>query len=163
MQRLRLSLTMAADWERIEAVRQAVSLGMTAVLDDTDLVERMAMVSAELLENAVKHGEPQLIGFCLEELDGRLVVSVRSALSQKRELSLLTERLRWIAAFPAPKEAYLAAMTEVYQHGEPTSGTLGLVRIAYEGSCQLECDSSEPGFVTVRALHADPAAAKGAA
>lgn len=154
---------MAADWERIEAVRQAVSLGMTAVLDDPDLVERMAMVSAELLENAVKHGEPQQIGFCLEEKGGRLVVSVRSALSERRGLSLLTERLRWIAAFPDPREAYLAAVTEVYEQGEPTSGTLGLVRIAYEGGCHLECDSSEPGFVTVRALHAGPVTEEGAA
>jgi hypothetical protein len=152
---LRLDLTMPPDWERIEPLRQAIALCAAAVFDNPELPESLAMVSAELLENAIKHGQPGPIFFSLREENHSVLVTVRNSIEQQSpSLAALVARLSWIESFPEPGEAYLSAMSVIYEDGARVGGSeLGLVRIVFEGKCQIECKTSEPGFVTVRARY----------
>lgn len=152
---LRLDLAIPPDWERIEPVRQAVALCAAAVFEDPELQERLAMVSAELLENAIKHGQPGPVFFSLRDRSDAVVVSVRNAVENTSgSTSTLESRLSWIKSFPEPRDAYLSAMSVIYEDGARAGGSeLGLIRIVYEGRCQIECLTSEPGWVTVRATY----------
>jgi hypothetical protein len=152
---LLLRFFMPAEWQRIESVRQAVATCTGAIYMDPVLQDRIAMVSAELLENAVKHGQTTSIGFSLREDEGGLLLTVRNAVEpQSSKVETLRSQLSWIGSFADPEEAYLAAMARIYDHGQSASGgELGLVRVAYEGGCRLECDTSQPGWVTVQARY----------
>ena len=68
---------------------------------------------------------------------------------------MLQQRIAWIHTFASPGEAYMAALTTVYERAEAQGGEggLGLVRIAYEGGCELDCLSPAEGMLTVLARY----------
>ena len=150
-----LQFVMPADWQRIEPVRQAIAMCAAAFFADPNLQDRIAMVSAELLENAVKHGQAQQISFSLRQEKEGLVLTVSNAVApESPKVATLRSQLSWIGSFPDPQDAYLAAMARIYERGESAAGSeLGLVRIAYEGGCRIECDTSQSGWVTVKARY----------
>jgi len=159
--RLQLRLRLPFSWDCIESVRQAVSAVIAASLNDQLLAEQMAMVASELLENAVKHGEPGPIELCVEETDGQLDIALGNAIDPDcASLEQLCARIDFIRLFPSAKEAYLAALSAVYEQGlassSSTQSTLGLARIAAEGECLLQCRISRPGWLTVSALRRIP-------
>jgi hypothetical protein len=152
--RLLVAMTIDDDWERVELVREAVARCVVAAYGDDDLRDALSMVAAELLENAVKYGQNGAsIRFRLEDA-GELAITVTNTVAAgSADAAKLKERLDWLHTFADPGEAYLQTMAEVFKSGkvdDSTSG-LGLLRIAYEGACAVECDLSEPGAVTVRA------------
>lgn len=158
---LLLDLSIPADWTRIELVRKAVGFCVWAVFGRGDLRDSLSMVSAELLENAMKYSTPEReVRLAIAQDDGKLVVSVTNEVeATSRHLASLKERLAWIRGYASAADAYMAALAEVFDNkeGEPTGeGGLGMVRIAYEGGCELSCDVSVPGKVTVRAARALP-------
>ena len=59
---LAIELCIPPDWERIEAVRSAVAACFAAVTRDAEVDQALAMVCAELLENALKYGRAQTQG-----------------------------------------------------------------------------------------------------
>jgi hypothetical protein len=164
---LDLSISIPIEWTRVELVRKAVGFCVYAVYGRGDLRDSISMVSAELLENAMKYAPPDgMVHYALfhertpapearsapHESEG-LVVTVKSGAPKgSRHVDALRERIAWIERFPSPAEAYMAALAEVFEHKEGQGeGGLGLVRIAYEGGCKLSCNTSEPGVVLVRA------------
>jgi len=154
---LHLNLWIPPDWKRIELVRKAVGFCVWAAFGRGDLRDSVSMVSAELLENAVKYslsGSEVLISIT-EEAE-RVVVAVTNEVDDgSPHIALLRKRLDWAHAFSTPAEAYMAALSEVFDQNElaPSGeGGLGLVRIAYEGGCTIDCDTGTAGMVTVRAL-----------
>ena len=145
---------MPSDWTRIELVRKGVGFFLWASYGRGDLRDSLSMVSAELLENAMKYAPPtEPITFALYEEGDRLVVTVKNAVDvSSHHVASLRERLAWIEGFPTASEAYMAALAEVFHHKEGQGeGGLGMVRIAYEGGCELSCDTPEPGVLVVRA------------
>jgi len=154
---IRMDLRFPADWERIEPVREAVSRCLQAVYADGELQESLQMVSAELLENAVKYGAHEdVMWLSIEERPEGLVVGVTNAIpAGSPHVDALRERIAWIAAFADPAEAFVAAMAEIFARSDPYGHSgLGLARVAHEGGCRIECDESQPGQVTVRAVRA---------
>lgn len=152
--RLLVAMSIADDWERVELVREAVARCVAATYGDDDLRDALSMVAAELLENAVKYGHAGAsIAFRLEDA-GELAVTVTNAVETgSPDAAKLKERLDWLHTFADPAQAYLETMAEVFKSGkvdDSTSG-LGLLRVAYEGGCSVECDLSDPACVTVRA------------
>jgi hypothetical protein len=148
------------DWERIDELRLEVAHAVRSVAPGGDLPQALGMVSAEMLENAVKFGTRDATGIRLAvRRDGEaLVVEVRNGVEPASgHLQALLERVAWCRRFGDAAAAYMAALQEVYARGAPGGG-LGLVRIFYEGGCQLTCDTSEPGAVTVSARRALAAA-----
>jgi len=57
--------------------------------------------------------------------------------------------LAWIRRFPTAREAYVARMRAIAEQPDGHS-RMGLVRIAYEGPCQIEA-THEEGMMRVRA------------
>jgi anti-sigma regulatory factor (Ser/Thr protein kinase) len=153
---LRLALAIPSEWERIDSARQAVGGCIAAAYGPGVLDDALAMVCAELLENAIKHGLPDDDGVTLQlgEEDGAIVIAVTNAVDESLpNTTRLRESLEWMKGFADPGEAYLAAMSQIYAEAgdHEVEGGLGLTRIAHEGGCRVDCDLSVPGRVTVRA------------
>jgi len=164
-QDLYVELHIPPEWSRIDPVRQAVGLCVAAVLGSEDLRDALGMVCAELLENAIKYGKPDPHGVRLV-LQNKVIgdhlevtLSVSNAIERSsHHLEMLQQRIDWIRAFESPAEAYMAALTTVYERAETQGGEggLGLVRIAYEGGCRLDCDAPAEGFMAVHARYTVP-------
>ncbi|HZF48506.1 MAG TPA: DUF6272 family protein [Polyangiaceae bacterium] len=155
---LYLNLWIPPDWKRIELVRKAVGFCVWAAFGRGDLRDSVAMVSAELLENAVKYSAPESeVHIGISEQDDQVVVAVTNAVEEgSSNIASLQKRLEWARSFPTTAEAYMAALSEVFDQNELApagEGGLGLVRIAYEGGCTIDFDA-RPGEVTVRAYRA---------
>jgi hypothetical protein len=127
-----------------------------ASYSEDGLQEALAMVSAELLENAVKYGRPDANGiqFSMKGGPDQLEVAVTNATSDDpRHIDALVGRVTWLGGFADPAQAYREALEEIYQRAVPANGAggLGIVRIAHEGGCRVSVDTSRPGWITVRA------------
>lgn len=159
-----VELHIAPEWSRIDPVRQAIGLCITSVFGNNDLQDALGMVCAELLENAIKYGKPDPNGILLLLRDQvrndqqEIILSIINAVEESsHHIQVLQQRIRWIQTFDSPADAYMAALTMVYERAESQSeGGLGLVRIAYEGGCQLECDSPSDGMMAVHARYRLP-------
>ena len=152
-----LRLRLAPDWDRIDLVREAVSLCVEATFASAGFRDALAMTTSELLENAVKYGRSDTpIDLSIEELSGQVMVVVSNHISwPSPHASALQEHLDWLHTFDDPKEAYSAALQRGYSTA--SIGGLGLVRIAHEGHCTLHCETSSSGAVTVFASCEPPA------
>jgi hypothetical protein len=154
---LRLDLTVPAQWERIEAVREVVARCLTLVFETQELRDAVAMVSAELLENAVKYGGAgPAIWFTLREERGVVLITVTHPTGRDpAHLSSLLDRVAWLRRFVSTREAYIAALASLYEteadNDVTVTGGLGIVRMAHEGGCALDVDTSQPGWLTVQA------------
>lgn len=152
-------LNFRPSFELISIVRRFVSDFYKKMLNDADAVSRVALATHELLENAVKYSTPSSeVAISIWEESDRVVVAVTNTVAEESpHIASLKRRLDWAHGFPSPAEAYMAALSEVFdQNGGVPSGQggLGLVRIAYEGGCSIDCDSATDGKVTVRAFRA---------
>jgi hypothetical protein len=155
---IRLELAIPSQWTRIDSVRQAVSLCLSAVFGDVTLKDSLAMVSAELLENAIKYGEEGGVTLSIGKQADRLVIEVTNGIASSSHTRSLEDRIAWLRGFESPSEAYLAALARVYEQStvDHLASGLGIVRIAYEGGCEVDCYTPAPGQVTVRASCAIP-------
>ncbi len=153
MTALHLSLDIPADWSKIDPAREAVGLLVLALFGDDNLRDALAMVSEELLENAIKYSRPaSSVSLAIEHRDDGVEISVTNAVDESAgHLAALSERVAWVGSFPTPAEAYTAALSRLYAQNTPGMTGLGLARIAYEGRCVLVCDTAVSGRVTVRA------------
>jgi hypothetical protein len=144
-----LTISIAPEWERIEQTRQAVSDGLRAALCDVEISETVAMVVAELLENAVKYRtQPnETVRVQIACQTGRVVASVTNPIDSSGAQALI-ERIAWLNGFSDPAAAFAASL----RNSTRTSCGIGLARVLYEGDCRLECDTSEAGVITVRAV-----------
>jgi hypothetical protein len=157
--KMMLQLSLPHDWERIEVVRQAISLCVGAVFGSVAFRDAIAMVSSELLENAIKHGVPEAgVELLVEQTDHAISVVVANRIERAGAVDALRERIAWIQRFDDPAAAYTAAMEKAFV--EMTEGGLGLPRIAHEGGCSLSCELEGTDRVVVRA-RLDPARFRG--
>lgn len=151
---LQLELSIPPDWSRIDPTREAVGMLVLAMFGDGDLRDALAMVSEELLENAIKYskaGTP--VTLSIRKEGERVTIAVTNEVDERSaHLGALRARIDWMRSFDTAADAYSAAIGRVYER--KVSGDdpgLGIVRIAYEGRCGIDVDLSRPGQVTVRA------------
>jgi hypothetical protein len=155
-QSLYLDLQIAPEWARIDPLRQAIALCLGAVFVCEDLKDALSMVTAELVENAIKYGKSDAtsVRLQIEQQSNELVIAVTNFVEKgSHHHHVLNERIDWISSYPDPSAAYMAALAQVYEkvgaHG--AQGGIGLVRIAYEGGCSLSCDVEGEERLVVRA------------
>jgi len=153
-----LELTVPPEWGAVRAVWAP----SRAVLERTGLgpdeAYALAMVSQELLENAVKYGAfgPGDSVQLQVWLDGdEVTVEVRSKVGvDDAHLRRFDQTVQWIRSFQDPFEAYVerlkAVSAQPYAHGQ--SG-LGLTRIAYEGRCALDFYVDAANVLAVSAVY----------
>jgi hypothetical protein len=146
MNRPPLSLSLQGDVSAIDGAQREVRRFVEAQLGEA-AAQAMEMVVAELLENAVKHGQPDAGAIeLLVEGEVRFIEVVNSV--RQTDLARLEERVDWLAAQGDPQQAWLRALSEVFEKGE---FGLGLARIASEGGCRISLRMVSPDRLAVRA------------
>lgn len=151
---LRLDLSIPPEWERIDPTREAVGMLVQAVYGDDDLRDALAMVSEELLENAIKYSKPETdVSLSIHNEPAGVVIEVTNAVDDaSTHVGTLRERVEWMARFASPSEAYTAAISNVRERKAAGHDPgLGIVRIAYEGGCRIDIAEPARGRLTVRA------------
>jgi hypothetical protein len=150
---LSLEVELQPEWRNVTRASEAVALLVLGTYGDSDLHDAIAMVSAELLENAIKYADPQkLVRLSIHDDPSEITVEVTNAVVQPEEVQRLAARLDWLNQQPDPAAAWIEALTlATTGKSSPDRPGLGILRIAYEGGSRVEYDVSEPGTLTVRA------------
>jgi hypothetical protein len=149
-----IELPLHPGWDAIAPLRAAVLACLEAVFPNPPVASSLALVAAELLENAVKFGRWDGAGLGMFELrvdgiDDGVVIEVANPVTLgDGDVERLQAELDRIAAAPSPQEAYLKAVRGVAL-GRP--GALGLARAAHEGGCDISA-RLESDVVRVRAV-----------
>jgi hypothetical protein len=155
-----IDLTVRNEWRNIDLLRTSVQNCFIAVFADLDGCHAIAMVTGELLENALKYGDwtssdRAMFRLRVEGKDPNIQVSVQNPLKKDDPNAIsLMKNIEWLSSFPTPEAAYRARMLQIAQDEslDETSGSrLGLARIAFEGNCRISA-KIEGGTVTVTAL-----------
>ena len=146
----RYAVTVKPDWQEVERLREFTGTWASALLKDPWLRDRVAMVTAELLENAFRHGSPEQpsIHYEASVSQGTVLVRVVSETQPGAKKEELAARIAWLANFATAREAYMAQVKRIV---DGQSVGLGLARIAYEGDCRLTCRLHPDGRVEVEA------------
>ena len=148
---LSLEVELKPDWDNVTRASEAVALLALGSYGDGDLRDALAMVSGELLENAIKYASPQtLVKLVVHEDASAIVVEVTNAIVGAEEIQRLADRLAWLASHGDPAEAWAAALGEVTTERKDRGG-LGILRIANEGGSRIDYTVPSPGVLTVRA------------
>ena len=154
-----IDLTVRNEWKNIDLLRTSVQNCFIAVFADLDGCHAIAMVTGELLENALKYGNWQsgdraMFRLRVHGKDGNIEVSVQNPLKKDdQSAAALMSSIEWLNSFPKPEAAYRARMLQIAQEEnvEAAGSKLGLVRIAFEGNCKITA-AVDNGAVTVSAL-----------
>lgn len=149
-----LDMPVRTEWTSIEVVRSAVKGCLVTMLQSLDTTHSIAMVTGELLENAVKYGDwsnaRSRFRLRMTGRSGAVRIEVTNPLPPASgHAERLRAALEELHAFASPAEAYVARIQRVAAEGPRSSGGLGLARIEYEGRCRLEATFPEPARVSV--------------
>jgi hypothetical protein len=152
---VRVEIRISSSWDRIEPVRRAVASCVGAIFDDEDLRDSLSMAVAELLENAVKYGDPAdpavtvTVGAAADTVE----VSVSNAVGSAADVTRLFAMLEELDDGKSAAHKYIAALEASSGRARRSSGAsgIGILRIAYEGGFALACDTALPGRLTVHA------------
>ena len=153
-----IDMTVRNEWRNVDLLRTSVQNCFTAVFADVDGCHAIAMVTGELLENALKYGDWLGGDRAMFRLrvhgtkDNMVTVSVQNPLEKSdANAQALMSSIEWINSFPKPEAAYRARMMQIAQsEDEAPTSKLGLARIAFEGTCRLAAHVDN-GTVTVTA------------
>lgn len=159
-----LDVPVRNEWRNIDLLRTSVQNCFQAAFSDMDGCNALAMVTGELLENAMKYGywktDDDVTPFRLH-VSGKqseTVVTVENPVIPGHEgLDQLLDTIKWIKSFDNPGDAYRARLLEIASsEDEPTASKLGLVRVAYEGNCTLDAEVNGD-TLTIKAVWRKPA------
>jgi hypothetical protein len=142
-----IDLPVRSEWANVDLLRTSVQNCFTAVFSDIEGCHALAMVTGELIENAIKYGDwtgSDEQRFRLRVWgEGRAArVSVENPVhSDDPNAQEVLRTLGWMRGFPSAIEAYRAKLLEIAAADRaPSDSRLGLVRIAYEGNCVLAAE-----------------------
>ena len=161
-----IDLTVRSEWRNIDLLRTSVQNCFTAVFADVDGCHAIAMVTGELLENALKYGDwvrgnRAVFRLRVAGSEGSIAVSVQNPLKDDGQAANLVKTIEWIASFAKPEAAYRARMLQIAQEdSDTTPSRLGLVRIAFEGNCRIDAKVADNAVTVTATLALDPDAAR---
>jgi hypothetical protein len=140
------------DWANVSLLVTSVQNCFNAMFANVRGSRTVALVTGELLENAIKYGEWRE--------DARLRLSVQGSREVARiqvenpasesAYSDLAATLRWAAGFEDAEAAYRARLLEIATATEPSVSRLGILRIGYEGRCTIDAQYVD-GIVRISA------------
>ncbi|HVK82613.1 MAG TPA: hypothetical protein VM513_00830 [Kofleriaceae bacterium] len=152
-----IDMTVRNEWRNVDLLRTSVQNCFTAVFADVDGCHAIAMVTGELLENALKYGDwvsgdRAMFRLRVNGMRNDVVeVSVQNPLRRDdTNAQALLSAIESINSYPTPEAAYRARMLQIAQNDDEDAdlSRLGLVRIAFEGNCRLSA-KIEDNTVTV--------------
>jgi hypothetical protein len=132
------------EWANVSLLVTSVQNCFNAMFSDVDGSQTVAMVTGELLENAIKYGCWTAGGHYLRLNVGGGAKRARVSVENPVEQGAVTELQRtldWINEFPSAEAAYRARLLALAQTADPDVSKLGLVRVAYEGRCKLTAEA----------------------
>jgi hypothetical protein len=147
--RFSIDLPVTSRWENVDLLRTSVQSCFTAVFQNVDGCHAIAMVTGELLENAVKYGawSPESGSFRLrvEGAARSATITVENPIvPEDPNVASLVSTIRWIRGYPDAGDAYRAKLLEIASGPRDLGASgLGLVRVAYEGSCTLDAQIAD--------------------
>jgi hypothetical protein len=152
---LYLELPVAQEWGSVEPLRQLVRDRLAGALEDLDAAQRIAMVAAELLENAVKFGRwagagpGGLATLRVVSAGHSLTVTVTNPVDPDRPgVRRLIDLLQALQA-SSPDEVYQARLAALAAEPSAGEGGLGLARVAYEAGGRLTARIGPGGLLRV--------------
>lgn len=142
-----LDVPVRGEWANVDLLRTSVQNCFAAVFSDIDGCHALSMVTAELLENAVKygswdhHGEQAFRLRVIGQPDRALVSVENPVAGGDPKVGELLDTLAWMKTFASPGDAYRSKLLAIASSdvSERALGLskLGLVRVAYEGNCEI--------------------------
>jgi len=147
------------EWENVDQVRLSLQSFIATLFQNVDLRHTLAMVAGELLENAVKYAHRSddntmfrlKIWGALSDVAFVQVANPVDAESAKFVLDAIAN----IRNAPSVAETYFERMREIATRPSRMS-RLGLLRIAYEGGCELSGELKDD-ILTITAAIPGPA------
>jgi hypothetical protein len=153
-----LEVPLAQEWGSVEPLRQLVRDRLASTYGDVDAAHRIAMVAAELLENAVKFGRwagggpGWLATLRVVSAERTATVTVTNPVDPDRPgVRRLLELLQGLQG-SSPAEAYQARLAALAEEAPAGEVGLGLARVAYEAGCRLSASVSSEGLLRVVAV-----------
>lgn len=152
-----IDLPVRSECANVDLLRTSVQNCFTAIFSDIEGCHALAMVTGELIENAIKYGDWR--GADEQRFRLRVWGEGRSAhISVENPVTAddvnadqVLNTLGWMRGFASPIDAYRAKLLEIAAADrDPADSKLGLVRIAYEGNCQLSAEIAR-GVLRVQA------------
>lgn len=151
-----VELPLHPGWDAIEPLRASVLACVKVIFSDVALAASVAIVTAELLENALKFGRWDGGGrsgqFEMRVVShgDRVEIEISNPVAPRgTHVERLMAELARITRAPSPEQAYSKVVRGVALGKAP--GGLGLSRAAHEGGCDLTADVRD-GVVHVRAV-----------
>jgi hypothetical protein len=141
-----IDVPVRSEWSNVDLLITSVENCFAAMFADIDGCHTIAMVTGELLENAIKYGDwtrgHRVFRLHVSGRDKEATVSVENPITpDNKAVDELFETINWLGTFASPDEAYRARLLEVAN--APRGGgmsKLGLVRIAYEANCRIQAE-----------------------
>jgi hypothetical protein len=141
-----IDLPVRSEWQNVDLLRISVQNCFVAVFANVEGCHAIAMVTGELVENAVKYGywsgDEKSFRLRVVGEEGRAVITVENPVKPgDAGVEELLATIRWIDRFPSAADAYRERLRSIAAAG-PSARTsrLGLVRVAYEGACMLRAE-----------------------
>ncbi len=149
-----IDLAVPNHWRNVELVRTSVQNCFVAVFADLEGCHAIAMVTGELVENAIKYGhwtgDAKSFRLQVKGSRGSVTVEVENPIDPANPR---TEALRGclgsIDVFPNAEAAYQAKLLEIAGRPGTFAGGLGLVRCAYEGNSKLRVEAIDNTAIRV--------------
>ncbi|HSR96366.1 MAG TPA: hypothetical protein VLM79_04805 [Kofleriaceae bacterium] len=141
------------EWENVDQVRLSLQSCIATLFQNVDLRHTLAMVAGELLENAVKyaHRSDDNTMFRLKiwgALSDVAFVQVANPVDDE-SAKFVIDAIANIRDAPSIADSYFERMREIASRPSRMS-RLGLLRIAYEGGCELSAQHDD-GMLTITA------------
>jgi hypothetical protein len=149
-----IDLPVQSHWRNVDLLRTSVQNCFVAVFADLDGCNAIAMVTGELVENAVKYGfwtgDDKSFRLQVNGSLGAVTIQVENPIDpvDPRTEDLVT-CLESIDRFPSAEAAYRAKLLEIASRPGMSSSGLGLVRCAYEGNSRLRTETVDGRAVRV--------------
>jgi hypothetical protein len=149
-----IDVPVRSEWRNVNLLVTSVQNCWNAMFANVDGSQTIAMVTGELLENAIKYGSwktGDLFRLNVSGRPGEAKVVVENP-SSEPHITNLQKTLKWLRSFSSPADAYRAKLLEIAST-PPNAGIsqLGLARITYEATCDLEATVDGSGIVRVTA------------
>lgn len=154
-----LKITLNADWDEIELVRERGSKFLKYHGFSDDDIHSLVMVISELIENSIKYGKfkksQNKVCVTLNISKNLITIEVNNPVDEKTayDLKRLDRTIQWIRGYQDSFEAYIERMKEISKKPlQDEESGLGLVRIAYEGKAILDFFVREDNILNVSAV-----------
>jgi hypothetical protein len=130
----------SSDWNVLKDLREKLLARLQGHLEQ--VAEPIVMTSSELVENAIKYGESAL-NFHLSVDSALIEIRVSNIIGKNGDYNAVEETIKRIQESDDPFELYTERLMELMNNPQNGPTRIGLIRIAYEGKFELNCEKKD--------------------